>query len=88
MISFGSFLPNILSRTCTLSMKIFTTNTFLSDWFAQKEGIERLGHYGEEPKMSNSNIIKTHLKNNGSVPDKILLSKKKFVRSSPFVRKK
>ena len=87
MISLGGFLPSMVSRVCTLSMKIFITNNFLSDWFAQKQGIERLGHYGDCPKMSDANIMKTHHKNGGSVPESILLSKKAFVKNSPFVRK-
>jgi hypothetical protein len=37
-------------------MKIFVTNAFLSDWFAQKQSIERLGHYGNTPKMSDDDI--------------------------------
>ncbi|OJA03259.1 hypothetical protein BGC33_02580, partial [Bathymodiolus thermophilus thioautotrophic gill symbiont] len=47
MISLGGFLPSMVSRICTVSMKIFITNAFLSDWFAQKQSIERLGHYGK-----------------------------------------
>lgn len=86
MISLGGFLPSMVSRVCTLSMKIFITNAFLSDWFVQKQGIERLGHYGEKPRMSENDIIKTHEKNGGSVPKDILLSKKEFVKNSIFVR--
>ncbi len=88
MISLSGFLPSMVSRICTISMKIFVTNAFLSDWFAQKQSIERLGHYGNTPKMSDDDIIKTHRKNGGGVPDEILLSKKAFVRSCAFVRKK
>lgn len=87
MVSLGGFLPSMLSRVCTVSMKIFITNNFLSDWFAQKQGIERLGHYGDKPKMSDEDIKETHKKNGGGVPDDILLSKKVFVKNSPFVRK-
>jgi len=88
MISLGGFLPSMVSRICTVSMKIFITNAFLSDWFSQKKSIERLGHYGESPKMSDTDVIKTHHKNGGSVPEKILLAKKAFVRSCVFVRDK
>ncbi len=88
MISLSGFLPSMVSRVCTLSMKIFVTNAFLSDWFAQKQSIERLGHYGNAPKMSDDDVIKTHKKNGGSVPKSILLSKKAFVRSCAFVREK
>jgi len=88
MISLGGFLPSMVSRICTVSMKIYTTNAFLSDWFAQKQGIERMGHYGEVPRMSDSDVVKTHYKNGGSVPEKILLAKKDFVRKCAFVRNK
>lgn len=88
MISLGGFLPSVMSRVCTVSMKIFITNAFLSDWFAQKQGIERLGHYGKIPKMSDDDVIKTHKTNGGSVPHEILLSKKSFVRNCAFIREK
>jgi 3'-phosphoadenosine 5'-phosphosulfate sulfotransferase (PAPS reductase)/FAD synthetase len=88
MISLGGFLPSMVSRVCTISMKIFITNAFLSDWFAQKQSIERLGHYGSTPKMSDDDVIKTHKKNGGSVPKDILLHKKAFVRNCTFVREK
>ncbi len=88
MISLGGFLPSMVSRICTISMKIFITNAFLSDWFAQKQSIERLGHYGSTPKMSDDDVIKTHKKNGGSVPKDILLHKKAFVRKCAFVREK
>ena len=88
MISLGGFLPSMVSRICTVSMKIFITNAFLSDWFAQKQGIERLGHYGNVPEMSDNDVMRTHYKNGGSVPEKILLNKKAFVRSCAFVRNK
>lgn len=86
MISLGGFLPSMVSRICTVSMKIFVTNAFLSDWFAQKQGIERQGHYGKNPKMSDDDVMKMHRKNGGAVPKEILLNKKAFVRSCSFVR--
>jgi 3'-phosphoadenosine 5'-phosphosulfate sulfotransferase (PAPS reductase)/FAD synthetase len=88
MISLGGFLPSMVSRVCTLSMKIFITNNFLSDWFAQKQNIERLGHHGKTHRMSDDDIVRTHKKNGGSVPRNILLSKKEFVKNCAFVREK
>lgn len=86
LISQTGFLPSMMTRTCTQSMKIFITNNFLADWFAQKQGIERLGHYGDHAKMGDEDIIAMHKKSGGSVPDPILLSKREFVRSCDFVR--
>ncbi|WOV91839.1 MAG: hypothetical protein R1F54_04165 [Candidatus Zeuxoniibacter abyssi] len=89
MISYNNgFLPTRMRRTCTLSMKIFITNSFLSDWFAQKEYIERLGHYGKNPRTRDIDITNTHRENGGGVPDGILLSKKEYLAKCDFVREK
>lgn len=86
-ISYTGFLPSMLSRTCTLSMKIFATNSFLTDWLAHKDGIERLGHYGKSVQINDNAIISNHKKHSGATPDSILLAKRKFVRKCYFVRK-
>ncbi len=86
MISHSGYLPNQYSRSCTLSMKIFITNSFLLDWLAQKSGIERLGHHGEATRITDQDVIDVHTKNGGTTPQQILLAKKAFVRSCNFVR--
>lgn len=87
LLSHSTFLPNMRDRSCTKWLKIFTTNAFLADWFAQKEGIDRLGHYGETARITDEDIIHAHKIHKGSNPDEILLAKKEFVRKSDFVRK-
>ena len=87
MISLSGFLPNMQTRTCTQSLKIFTTNSFLTDWLAQKTGIERLGHYGKTARVTDESVINSHSANGGSTPDQILLAKREFVRKTDFVRK-
>ena len=86
MISLSGFLPNMQNRICTKMLKIFITNAFLADWFAQKPGIERLGHHGEAARMTDADVIKIHKNSNGSTPEQILLGKRKFVREADFVR--
>jgi len=86
MISLSGFLPNMQNRICTQTLKIFITNAFLSDWFAQKPGIERLGHYGNSARMTDEHVIDTHEKSNGLTPQRILLEKRAFVRAAAFVR--
>ena len=88
MISLSGFLPNMQNRTCTQKLKIFITNSFLTDWFAQKPGIERLGHYGDATRMTDEDVINIHKNSNGSTPTNILLEKRKFVRGTNFVREK
>ncbi len=86
MISLQGFLPNPHDRICTQTMKIFITNSFLTDWLAQEPCIERLGHYGATVRMSDEDVINAHKAHGGTTPDHILLAKREFVRRSPFVR--
>ncbi len=86
LISLTGHVPNMLTRTCTQFMKIFVTNSFISDWFSGRQSIKRLGHDGNEPKMTDDYVLKRHKKNNGSVPDDILLAKRKMARAMPHVR--
>ena len=86
MISANGYVPNMLSRTCTLYMKIFVTNAFLSDWFAMKSGNSRCGHMGDTTRMTDQSIIRDHRRAGGTVPDDILLEKKQYVRQCPHFR--
>ncbi len=86
LVSFAGFVPNMQSRICTQWMKIFITNAFLTDWFAQKSGVERLGHYGQAARMSDEEALQMHRAAGGTTPDEILLKKRTFVRESDHVR--
>ena len=86
MISWRCFLPSRMQRVCTIAMKIFTTNAFLANWFGRKEGIERLGHNYKEAQVADTDIVNTHLSANGTTPKDILLGKKAYMRSRPWVR--
>lgn len=86
LISANGYVPNMLSRTCTLFMKIFVTNAFLTDWFAMKSGTSHCGHSGDTTRMTDESVIRDHRRAGGSVPDDILLKKKQFVRQCPHFR--
>ena len=88
MVSLSGFLPNMQARNCTQTLKIFITNSFLTDWLAQKMGIERLGHYGETARMTDEDVINAHKAHRGATPGQILLAKREFVRKMDFVRGK
>ena len=88
MVSLSGFLPNMQARNCTQTLKIFITNSFLTDWLAQKMGIERLGHYGETARMTDEDVINAHKAHRGATPGQILLAKREFVRKMDFVREK
>lgn len=86
MLSWAGFVPNQFQRTCTKNLKLRVTRLFLRDWFACKEGIERLGHHGEESRLDDEAVYARHRKHNGGVPRKILLEKKAYLRSRPAYR--
>ena len=85
LISHQGSLPSIYQRTCTISMKIITTNQFLSDWYAQKQSIEYLGHSGQS-KRKNKDIIQTHKRHHGTLSDEIIINKKVFVQNCDCYR--
>lgn len=86
MLSWAGFVPNQFQRTCTKTLKLKVTRLFLRDWFACKEGIERLGHYGDESRLDDEKMYARHCRNNGGVPRKIFLEKKAYMRSRPVFR--
>ena len=86
LISANGYVPSMLSRICTLHMKIFITNAFLSDWFAMKSGIPHQGHTGKTTRMTDKSVIRAHRRAHGKVPDDILLKKKKYVRQCTHFR--
>ena len=87
MVSFKGFLPNMHTRICTQQLKIFITNSFLSDWFGQTKGIKRLGHHGKKARQTDNGLVDTYKKNRGKVPQQIILDKRKYVRKTNFTRK-
>ncbi len=86
LLSWKRFLPNQFDRICTAQMKLFATKEFLRDWFAQKPGIGRQGHYYQQSLIDDKTLIRLHRKNRGETPDDILLEKAAFVRSRPTFR--
>ncbi len=86
MMSLNANVPNMQSRVCTQYMKIFPTNAFLMDWFLRQPTIDRLGHVGDAPRMTDAEVLERHEDNDGNVPDDLLLAKKAFVRSQSHQR--
>ena len=86
MLSWSGFVPNQFQRTCTQKLKLETTRAFLKDWFACKEKIERLGHYGDKSRMDGDTMYAHHQKHKGKTPKGIYLKKKEYVRSCSTFR--
>ena len=87
LISWTGYLPNQFSgRICTSWMKLFVSKEFLRDWFAVKDGIERLGHYGKESRIDTDDVHSAYKRNGGKTPPEIFLRKREFCHNRPLCR--
>ena len=86
LLSWSGYVPNQFQRTCTQNLKLEVTRYFLRDWFACKEEINRLGHYGGKSRMDDDAMYDHHRKHGGQVPKDIFLEKKSYVRFRPVFR--
>ncbi len=86
LLSWTGFVPNLFQRTCTQSLKLETTRAFLKEWFADRPGTERLGHFGKASRLEDDELYERHLRSGGGVPREIFLEKKRFARERPFHR--
>ena len=86
MLSQKGYVPTLFQRICTKSMKIEASSKFLEEWFANKEATERLGHFGTSTRMTDDELYERHLRHNGSVPRKVFLRKKEFLKNRPTER--
>lgn len=92
MISQTGVLPSYFQRSCTINMKILTTNNFLSDWFSfsnqQQPYIEQQGEILKSSSISDADIVKKHRMYRGELSDEAIIDKKVFVRSCQTFRPK
>ena len=88
LLSWSGYVPNQFQRTCTQNLKLGVTRQFLRDWFACKDSISRLGHYGKDSRMDDDAMYASHQKHRGMVPKDIFLEKKSYVRRRPVFRPK
>ena len=86
LLSWSGYVPNQFQRTCTQNLKLEVTRKFLRDWFACKDSISRLGHYGSDSRIDDAAMYAHHQKHRGKVPEKIFLKKKSYVRLRPVFR--
>lgn len=86
LLSWAGFVPNVFKRTCTQNLKLGTTRSFLQEWFANRSGTRRLGHFGKASRLQDDQLYERHRRKGGSVPRDIFLEKKQFVRERPVCR--
>ena len=86
LLSWSGYVPNQFSRICTKNMKLEVTRMFLKDWLACKDGISRLGHFGEQSRMDLNTMYRRHRRGQGAVPKEIFTQKKSYALSRPHIR--
>jgi len=88
MVSWQMYLPNVMTRSCTINLKTEVTEMFLEDWLLGFEYIDTQGHYGQTSRVDLDILYQQHQKNGGGVPIDIFKAKKEYVLSCPIQRKK
>lgn len=79
-LAWSGMVPTIYERTCTIWMKMFTTQEFLSDWFARKSKIELLGHCSSgKSKMNIEEMHKEHLRRRGRMSLELFKQRRQFL---------
>ncbi len=86
LLSLKGFVPTFFQRICTKNLKLETTRYFLKEWLAGKEGIERLGHFGNDSRIEDARAYAQHKKANGGTPEEIFYKKKKFLKERALYR--
>ncbi len=86
MLSFKGYVPNVFQRTCTQTLKLETSRSFLREWFANKPATARLGHFGKTSRINEDEQYKRHISNGGAVPQPIFAAKKAYLQQCPLAR--
>ena len=86
LLSWKGFVPTFFQRICTKNLKLETTRMFLKEWLANKEGTERLGHFGNDSRIEDERAYARHTKAGGGTPKDIFLKKKEFLKQCVLSR--
>ena len=86
LLAWSGYVPNQFQRICTQRLKVEITIKFLKQWIRGRNGLERLGHFGEASRLEDDAMFALHKKNRGEVSKEIYLRKKEFLKGRPFVR--
>lgn len=83
LVSHKAYLPNRHRRICTADLKLGPTRGFLTDWLANKPGIQALGHGATHSRVNLDEMYRRHLQAGGGVPREILVNKRRFALERP-----
>ncbi len=87
-LAWKGYVPNVFSRTCTETMKLFVTSEFMRDWLGNRNDLFEQGHFMEKPYLDDRLFCRQHQRNGGSTPNRILAEKKRFLNTRPTGRKR
>ncbi len=85
MLAWKGYVPNIHSRICTETLKLFVTAEFVRDWLGNRNDLFAQGHAGK-PKMKMDQIGRHHQWHGGTTPQSVLAKKKSFLSKRPVGR--
>ncbi len=85
MLAWKGYVPNIYSRICTETLKLFVTSEFIRDWLGNRNDLIGQGHAGR-PYMRIEQITRHHQLHGGSTPRHVLARKKSFLNERPAGR--
>ncbi len=85
MLAWKGYVPNIHSRICTETLKLFVTAEFVRDWLGNRNDLFMQGHI-DKPRMNIDLINRHHQLHGGSTPKDVLKRKKCFLNTRPAGR--
>ncbi len=85
MLAWKGYVPNIHSRICTETLKLFVTAEFVRDWLGNRNDLFAQGHTSK-PKMKMDQVGRHHQWHGGTTPKDVLAKKKSFLRKRPVGR--
>ncbi len=85
MLAWKGYVPNIYSRICTETLKLFVTSEFVRDWLGNRNDLIGQGHAGK-PYMNIEQITRHHQLHGGTTPQDVLARKKFFLNERPAGR--
>ncbi len=85
-LSWKGYVPNIFSRICTETMKLFASSEFVRDWLGNRNELIEQGHFSGRPLVNERQSCRNHYLSGGKTPSSILVEKKSFLNTRPTGR--
>ncbi len=85
-LSWKGYVPNVFSRICTETMKLFVSSEFVRDWLGNRNELIEQGHFSGRSLVDQRLSCRNHYQSGGRTPSNILAEKKSFLSTRPTGR--